>query len=179
LDTAFYEAARVAGGEPLYKATLWATILSWGIANALVAQAAVARILYSMGRDKVLPAAFAKLHVKYKTPYVSTFVVAAISLIAGIYFDGQIANLSRLVNFGALTGFVLLNLSVMRHYLLRQGSKRWFLHGVCPTLGVLIIGYVLFSMDTEAKQLGLGWLLLGAVYFAVLRLMGREFKPAL
>lgn len=179
LDTAFYEAARVAGGEPLYKATLWATILSWGIANALVAQAAVARILYSMGRDKVLPTAFAKLHVKYKTPYVSTFVVAGISLIAGIYFDGQIANLSRLVNFGALTGFVLLNLSVMRHYLLRQGSKRWFLHGVCPALGVLIIGYVLFSMETEAKQLGLGWLLLGAVYFGVLRLMGREFKPAI
>ncbi|MBY0345497.1 MAG: hypothetical protein K2P98_01370, partial [Neisseriaceae bacterium] len=102
-----------------------------------------------------------------------------ISLIAGIYFDGQIANLSRLVNFGALTGFVLLNLSVMRHYLLRLGSKRWFLHGVCPALGVLIISYVLFSMETEAKQLGLGWLLLGAVYFGVLRLMGREFKPAI
>lgn len=49
LDTAFYDTANLAGGSWLKQATIWATALSWGIANALVAQAAISRILFAMG----------------------------------------------------------------------------------------------------------------------------------
>jgi hypothetical protein len=52
----------------------------------------------------------------------------------------------------------------------RERSRRWLPHLVFPLLGLLVIGYVLQQMDDTAKQLGLGWIGLGALYFAALRL---------
>lgn len=171
LDTAFYDTANLAGGAWLKQATIWATALSWGIANALVAQAAISRILFAMGRDRQLPKILAKVHPRFKTPYVSTLLVAVISLGSGLYFNGNIDNLSRLVNFGALIGFFILHLSVINHYMIRQKSTAWVRHLVFPLVGLAIIGFVLYEMDIEAKKLGLGWLLLGIVYYFVLRVV--------
>ncbi|WP_018152667.1 APC family permease [Leeia oryzae] len=168
LDTAFYDTASVAGGNWLKQVTLWSTILSWGIANALVAQSAVARIMYSMARDRKLPSILAKIHPRFKTPYVSTFVVAAVSVVAAVYFDGQIANLSRLVNFGALMGFLLLHVSVINHHVIRNKSTDLVKHLVFPVIGLLIIMYVIYEMEWAAKELGLIWLGLGVVYYLVL-----------
>jgi amino acid transporter len=167
LDTAFYDTAHVAGGDALKQITVWATILSWGIANALVAQAAIARIMYSMARDGKLPGVLSKIHPRYKTPYISTFVVAGVSLVTALYFDGQIANLSSLVNFGALCGFVLLHVSVINHYVVRQGSRQWVSHLLVPLAGLTICGYVVYAMDAHAKTLGLAWLGIGVVYYLV------------
>jgi amino acid transporter len=52
LDTAFYVIAGEAGGTWLKNLTIIATAFSWGIANALAAQAAISRILFSMARDR-------------------------------------------------------------------------------------------------------------------------------
>lgn len=168
LDNAFYDTAAVAGGDPLRQITLWATILSWGIANALSAQMATSRILYAMARDRKLPSFLATIHPRFKTPYMSTMLVAVISVIAGVYFDGHIADLSRLVNFGALMGFLLLHLSVINHFVIRNGSKDWLKHLLFPAIGMLIIGYVIVEMEWEAKQLGLIWLSIGVVYYLLL-----------
>ena len=85
-ETAFYEIAGRAGGTPLRLLTIGANILASGIANALAAQAAVSRILFAMARDRKLPALLAKVHSRYQTPYVSTLVVAAISIAVGLFF---------------------------------------------------------------------------------------------
>ena len=47
------------------------------------------------------------------------------------------------------------------------------LHLVVPTLGFLIIGYVLFNADPLAKIGGIVWLAIGAVVFVVNRVTGR------
>lgn len=171
LDTAFYDAANVAGGSWLKYVTMWSTVISWGIANALVAQAAVSRILFAMARDKQLPALLAKVHPRLKTPYVSTLFVALISLASGLWFNGNIDNLSRLVNFGALSGFLVLHVAVINHYILRQKSTNLLMHLVFPAVGFCIIGYVIYEMDIEAKVLGLSWLAIGVVYYLVMRVM--------
>lgn len=142
-----------------------------GIANALVAQAAISRILFAMARDRKLPRILAKVHPRFKTPYVSTLLVAVISLISGLYFNGSIDNLSRLVNFGALVGFFILHLSVINHYIIRQKSTQWVRHLLLPVVGLLIIGFVIYEMDIEAKVLGLSWLVIGIVYYLVLRVV--------
>jgi preprotein translocase subunit Sss1 len=49
----------------------------------------------------------------------------------------------------------------------RKKSRNYLLHLVVPTLGFLIIGYVLFNADVLAKVGGLVWLVVGAVVFAV------------
>lgn len=167
-DTAFYEIAERAGGSWLRLVTVIAVVLASAIANAMAAQAAVSRILFAMARDGKLPAILAKIHPRFKTPYVSTLAVAAISLACGLAFSDRIDDLSKIVNFGALTGFLLLHLSVINHFFIRERSGDWLRHVVCPLAGLLVIGYVLYEMDSAAKLLGAAWIGIGVVYYLVL-----------
>jgi amino acid transporter len=169
-ETAFYEIAERAGGAWLRIVTIIAVVIATAIANAMAAQAAVSRILFAMARDGKLPSILAKVHPRFKTPYVSTLVVAGVSLLVGLLFAERIDDLTRVVNFGALTGFVLLHLSVINHYLIRGRSGDWLRHLVFPLIGMLIIAYVLYEMDRAAKILGLGWIVIGAFYYLVLTL---------
>jgi amino acid transporter len=82
-ETAFYEISRARRRPGCALITILATVLASAIANAMAAQAAVARILFAMARDGKLPAILAKIHPRYKTPYVSTLLVAVISLLVG------------------------------------------------------------------------------------------------
>jgi amino acid transporter len=167
-ETAFFEITERAGGAWLRLVSIIAVVMAAAIANAMAAQAAVSRILFAMARDGKLPTILAKVHPRYKTPYVSTLAVAGISLLGGLLFAERIDDLARVVNFGALSGFVLLHLSVINHYLIRRRSGDWLRHLICPLIGMLIIVYVLFEMDRAAKILGLGWIVLGIFYYAVL-----------
>lgn len=177
LDIVFYEIAGAAGGEWLKTLTILATVVSWGIADALVAQVAISRILFSMGRDRKLPAVLAKVHPRFQTPYVSTILVAIISLAVGLFFQSQISLLTSLVNFGALTGFILLHVSVINHYIIRQKSKNFLAHLILPAIGMIVIGYVLYGMDSLAIKAGSIWVLIGIVYLFFLSKVFKQ-KPA-
>jgi amino acid transporter len=169
-ETAFYEIAEHAGGAWLRLLTILAVVLASAVANAMAAQAAVSRILFAMARDGKLPSVMAKVHPRFKTPYVSTLVVSGVSLLVGLLFADRIDDLTRVVNFGALTGFVLLHLSVINHFLMRRRSRDWLRHLLFPLIGMLIITYVLYEMDRAAKLLGLAWISIGILYYLVLTL---------
>ena len=175
-ETAFYEVAERAGGIWLRNLTLIVIVIASGIANAMAAQAAVSRILFAMARDRKLPTVLARVHPRYRTPYVSTLVVAAISLVVGLFFTKRVDDLTRIVNFGALTGFLLLHLSVINHYFIRERSGDWLRHLLFPLGGLLVIGYVVYEMDNAAKMMGACWIAAGIVYFVVLTFVLR--KPA-
>jgi amino acid transporter len=128
----------------------------------------VSRVLFAMARDGKLPAVLAKIHPRYKTPYVSTLVVAVVSLLVGLLFSARIDQLSSIINFGALVSFVLLHMSVINHYFIRQRTGQWLLHLVLPLVGMSIILYVLFEMDRLAQIMGTTWLAIGIIYFLVL-----------
>jgi amino acid transporter len=100
-------------------------------------------------------------------------VVSAISVVLVLFFVGQIALISSLVNFGALFAFCLLHISVVWYYIGRKKSKNYLLHLVVPTLGFLIIAYVLFNADYLAKVGGIVWLCIGAAVFIINRVRGR------
>src|SRR5450631_1170985 len=167
-ETAFYEVAQRAGGAGLRLVTIVAVVIASAIANAIAAQAAVARILFAMARDGKLPAVLAKIHPRYKTPYVSTLAVAFVSLLVGLLFSTRVDDLGRIVNFGALTSFLLLHLSVINHFFLRRRSGDWLRHVVVPLVGSSVIGFVLYEMDRSAKILGACWIAIGIVYYVVL-----------
>jgi amino acid transporter len=173
-ETAFYEVAQRAGGAWLRLVTILAVVMA-AIANAMAAQAAVSRILFAMARDGKLPAILAKVHPRFKTPYVSTLAVALVSLVVGLFFSDRIDDLTRVVNFGALGGFVLLHLSVISYYFLRRRSGDWLRHIVFPLTGLAIIVYVLYEMDRAAKILGAWWIAIGVIYYLIL--VFRSKKP--
>ena len=167
--TAFYDIAQLAGGPWLRLATIIAVVLASAIANAMAAQAAVSRILFAMARDGKLPRVLAKVHPRYQTPYVSTLVVALVSLLVGLFFAERVDALASIVNFGALASFVLLHLSVINHYFVRGKSGDWLRHLALPTAGLMIVLYVLIEMQGAAQLLGATWILIGAVYYLILR----------
>jgi amino acid transporter len=177
-ETAFFDIAGLAGGAWLKLLVIVAVVLASAIANAMAAQAAVARILFAMARDRKLPAVLAKVHPRFKTPYVSTLAVAGVSVLVGCLFSQRIDDLTRVVNFGALSGFVLLHLSVINHFFLRQRSGDWLRHLAFPLIGLAIILYVLYEMDRAAKILGVCWIAIGAVYYGALALRGRRLIGA-
>jgi amino acid transporter len=174
--TAFYEISERAGGPWLRLVIILANVLASGIANAMVAQAAVSRILYSMARDGKMPAALAKIHPRFRTPYVSTIVVAVMGLLVGLLFAEHIDDLASVVNFGALSSFLLLHIAVVHHFLIRQRSGQWLRHLLCPLAGFLVIAYVLYEMDRSAKIMGGCWIAIGVLYYLVLTFVLR--KPA-
>ncbi|HZK83468.1 MAG TPA: amino acid permease [Desulfosporosinus sp.] len=173
LDGAFYEIAQIAGGKWLAGLSIVATALAWGIANALVAQAAISRILFSMARDHKLPAILALIHPKYKTPYVSTLLVSLITLtiiVAGI----EISDLASLINFGALSAFLILHVTVINHFIVRKKSRDYFNHLLLPVIGFSIIGYVWMNLGFLAKELGFVWISIGLFYMIIMKLLGKK-----
>jgi amino acid transporter len=176
--TAFYDAAEVAGGHWLGILTAVATAIAWGFANSLVAQAATSRLLFAMARDKQLPSFLAQIHPTRRVPVNATFLVAVISLALGLYMtsrdDYGIATLSTLVNFGALTAFLLLHVSVVVHFIVRKKSTDYWRHLVVPVIGFAILLYVVINAQLAAQRVGLIWLGAGIVLVLVLLATGRE-----
>jgi amino acid transporter len=163
---AFFTLVQAASNTGWMNAFFAVNVMAVGFANAMAAQAATSRLLYSMSRDGQLPKFLSKISSR-KVPISAILVVSALSIVLVLFFVGQIGLISSLVNFGALFAFCLLHVSVIWYYLVRQKSKNYLLHLVVPTLGFLIIGYVLFNADALAKIGGLVWLVIGAVVFAI------------
>ncbi|MMZ55281.1 hypothetical protein SAMN04487909_11313 [Aneurinibacillus migulanus] len=82
----------------------------------------------------------------------------------------QLAALASLVNFGALTAFLLLHVSVINYFIIKQKSTRYVQHLTLPLIGFIIIGYVWYSLDALSKELGFIWLGVGVIYFIFLKL---------
>ena len=175
--TAFYDAAAVAAGTWLAKLTALATAIAWGFANALVAQAATSRLLYAMARDRQLPAFLAKVHPRHGVPVNATLLTAIVSLVLGLYMasrDDGITLLATLVNFGALSAFLVLHVSVISHYLVRGKSRNYWKHLIAPGLGFAILFYVVINAKVAAQTLGFVWLAIGVVLLVVLLSTGRK-----
>ena len=175
--TSFYDAAAVAGGAWLSTVTALATAVAWGFANSLVAQAATSRLLFAMARDRQLPSFLAKVHPTKGVPVNATLLVAVISLALGLYMASRsdgITLLSTLVNFGALSAFLVLHVSVVVHYVFRKGSRDWWRHLVAPTLGFVVLAFVVVNADVAAQTLGFVWLGIGAAVLSALVVTGRR-----
>ncbi|WP_030435780.1 APC family permease [Actinoplanes subtropicus] len=178
--TAFYDAARAAGGGWLASLTALATAIAWGFANSLVAQAATSRLLYAMARDRQMPAFLARINEKHKVPANATLLVAAVSLALGLYMatrDDGISLLSTLVNFGAMTAFLALHVAVVVHYVVRRHSRDWLRHLAVPVIGFLILLYVVINANIAAQRLGFIWLGIGVLVLISFYVSGR--RPAL
>jgi amino acid transporter len=178
--TAFYDAAEAAGGHWLYVVTAVATAVAWGFANSLVAQAATSRLLFAMARDRQLPAFLARVHPTRRVPVNATLLVAVVSLALGIYMsqrDDGISLLSTLVNFGALSAFLLLHVAVVVHFVVRHKSRDWWRHLAVPVIGFAILFYVVINAKVAAQELGFVWLGIGLVLLVFLVATGR--KPEL
>lgn len=168
-DNAFFDAAFLAGGAPLKIFLLIVNIIAIGIANTLAANAAASRIVYGMARDRFLPEVLAKVHPKYRTPWVATVAIGVLSVVLGVTL--HIDFLAKLINFGAMTSFIILNISVFWLFWVREkqrgGLANLVGNLVCPFIGTAILSYVWVNFDAATMEIGFIWLALGIIVGAV------------
>jgi amino acid transporter len=173
-NAAFYDITTRIGGYGLKFLLAVPGVFVAALAGALTAQAATARLLYSMARDGKLPRVLAHIEPKRKVPDRALFLIAAVTLALGIGLVDELELLTSMVSFGALIGFLLLHVSVMAYFLYRQKSRNYLRHLVVPLIGFAIIGYVLWNAQEDAKIAGGLWLLAGLALFVTLKFMGRS-----
>ena len=89
--------------------------------------------------------------------------MGALALIGGLVIDFDLS--IQLLNFGALIGFMGVNIAAFVRYFVRS-EKKTFLSFVLPLLGFVLCLYVWWSLEAVAKRVGLAWLAFGIVYGA-------------
>ncbi|KRL02615.1 APC family permease [Liquorilactobacillus capillatus] len=179
-DTAFLGILQRVGGTWLVKLADITIILSFGFASGQEGQTAISRILYAMGRDGILPSPLAKLHRKYQTPVNAILLVGLISLVISLTLS-QTA-VSNLISFGALFGFILLNLSVIWKFYIK-GDHDSFLafvkYALSPFIGFAVSSWIFLSLSLDAKILGAIWILVGLVILLVKTKFFKTKTPSL
>lgn len=168
-DAAGFAVALALGGRAL------STLVSVGqvvgsLASALAGQAGAARLLFGMSKDGGLPvAALGRLHPRRRTPDNATALLAVTSALGLLLPLGEAI---ALVNFGALLGFFLVNLSVVGYFVVREkrrSPRDLLLYLVLPLLGAAVVTALFVGLSTRAKAIGTVWLTLGS-----LRLLSRS-----
>jgi amino acid transporter len=161
VDTGSTDVMLAAGGKFL-NIFFTAAYVAGALGSALTSQASVARILYAMGRDGILPRRiFGHVSVRFSTPTWAILVVSVVSL-AAVWVD--LATLSSVVSFGALVAFSVVNLSVLKHYFIDEGEKNVVNNLVLPLIGFALTVWLWTSLSGDALKIGLIWLAIGFVW---------------
>ncbi len=168
-ENAWFYGCEMIGGELFRNIMLIINIVAIGIANIMNAQIASSRLLFSMGRDAVIPRIFGKVHPKYQTPWVGAIFIGAVALVLSLVLT--MADLATLVNFGALASFIMLNFAVFWYFFIKEKKRYSFgnivKYLICPWLGILILGYVFTGFDVMTYALGVTWFIIGFIICAV------------
>jgi len=132
------------------------------IGSALTSQASVARILFAMGRDGIMPRkVFGHVSVRFATPTFAILVVSVISL-AALWIE--LGFLASIVSFGALVAFSAVNLTVIKHYYIDRGEKNVLNNIILPLIGFALTVWLWFNLSALTLWVGLIWLAIGFVW---------------
>jgi len=152
-------------GNKLVYAWMIASTFAACAASAMSSQASVSRILYAMGRDKVLPQQlFGVIWPRFGTPARATCVVSLLALSA-FFISLELA--ATVISFGALIGFFFVNIAVPRVFLRYPANRTpigWLRYAVIPAIGTLLTIWLWTSLSAEAFKIGFIWLGVGLAW---------------
>ena len=184
-------------GSPWDKLVILAIVTS-AVASTQTTIIPASRTSFSMARADALPRGLAAIHPRFRTPHVSTIVVAAlaISLVRPRELHQRELPLRHASALALMIAFyyALSGLACVVYYRreLTRSVKNFVFIGVAPLVGAAMLGYLFIEAvrsfaDPEASYtgqqflglgvplvIGLGFLLLGAVIMVLWRLGGHE-----
>ena len=153
-------------GKPWVQAVVSAGALAGMTSVLLVFQLGQPRIFMAMARDGLLPAYFAKIHPRYRTPHVTTIwtgiVVGTVAMVT------DIGSLADLTNIGTLFAFILVCLGVVALRRTNPERPRPFrVPGVpvVPALGGLLCVTLMLSLPVLTWLRFFAWLAVGLVIY--------------
>jgi len=164
VDTAFVHVARRAGGEMLFN-LVSATLLVATIGSGSSAHIGAARLLYGMGRSNALPRGFfASIDARRNIPRNNVILVGAIAAVGALLISFQLG--AEMLNFGAFIAFMGVNLAAFLRYWVHARVRR-IGNLILPLLGLVVCGYLWWSLRWPAKLAGTAWVVLGVIYGAI------------
>jgi putrescine importer len=164
VDSGSLDVMTTAGGQFL-NTFFTAAYVAGCIGSALTSQASVARILYAMGRDGIMPRkVFGHVSMRFATPTFAILFVSVVSLLA-IWIT--LAFLASIVSFGALVAFSVVNLAVIKHYFVDEGEKNVINNLILPAIGFLLTAWLWTSLSGTTLVYGSIWLAIGFVWLLV------------
>jgi len=178
-ETAFLDVSKRVGGMLLFHG-MAAMLIAANFAGALSAQAGAARLLFSMGRDNILPRKiFGYLDPRHSNPSRNIWIIGCLVLIGALLLSYEQS--AEVLNFGAFLSFMGVNAAAVRQfYFLGVGGhrKRLLTDALLPLLGFLFCLGIWLGLQTPAKVIGSAWLLVGIVY-AGAKTRGFREKPVM
>jgi amino acid transporter len=170
-------------GSPLDKILIIA-VLSSAAASTQTTILPTARTTLSMARAHAMPESLGKVHPRYLTPHISTILMGALSILwyvgltlfsEDILFDSLAALGLMIAFYIGITGFAC---TIYYRRELMRSVKNFFFIGVGPTVGGLILFYLLIKngielSDPANSESGNSWFGIGpplviAVFFLLL-----------
>ena len=128
------------------------------------------RIFYTMAHDGMLPPMLARVHPKFRTPWINTLIVGVCA--AGAAGFTSLDSLSNLTNVGSLAAFAIVCITVLYLRYTSPDMVRPFrapFSPVTPIIGALMCMFLLMSLMSHAatRNFFLIYLAVGiGVYFA-------------
>src|SRR5207248_4030943 len=147
----------------------------------------ISRLSWSLAEHRQLPSAFARLHPHYRTPW---FTITFFSILATILLiPGKTDFLGNLYSFGAMLSFTTAHVAIValryrdpdRNRPYRAPWNVRFRGAVVPlgavvgALGTFAAWVSVVVLHTEARTVGIGWMVAGtAGYFVYRRRQGLD-----
>ncbi|HET6569485.1 MAG TPA: amino acid permease, partial [Rhodothermales bacterium] len=161
------QALNVAGLQTVGWIVSFGAVISLS-AVLLVFQYGQPRIFFAMARDGLFPRWAAKVHGKYRTPYVTTLLTGIVVALGALVADEN--EIYDLTNIGTLSAFAIVCIGVVVLRYRDPGRPRPFrvpAVWLVGPLGAAACLYTMYGLPTRAwERFGI-WLVIGlALYFA-------------
>ncbi len=171
VDAPFIYALQQVQAPALFRYLIEAATLAGLTSVILVSLLGQPRIFFAMAKDGLLPDTFAKIHPKYGTPHVTTWITGiSCAIIAGLF---PLNLLGELISIGTLLAFALVCAGVLVLRRTQPAMPRSFRTPwvpFVPVLGILICIAQMFALPTITWLNLTIWLALGfVVYFGYSR----------
>ncbi|MGH9469285.1 MAG: APC family permease [Terriglobia bacterium] len=170
LETAFMDVCRRVGGMPLFEG-MGAILILAALGSGLTGTLGAARLLFGMGRDRVLPKRFfGHLSPGSGTPTYNILLISALAYAGAValnYIGNAYEHAGELMNFGAFLAFMGVNFSVFWHFSIRRQSgrpRRLISDAILPLAGFIFCGLIWWNLSVLAKVVGGVWFLAGFLY---------------
>lgn len=136
------------------------------------------RIFFTMSRDGLLPNVFSKVHPRFFTPHVITYVTGiVVSLCAALFPVGKLADTS---NAGTLLAFAMVSVGVMILRRKQPDRKRPFrtpmVWIVCP-LAVAGCLLLFVNLSGVAKSVFVVWAAIGLIFYRLYGYKRSQMSP--
>ena len=162
------EAMRAQGPKLAWARWCVSVVAIFGLVSVLlVTLLGQVRIFYAMGRDGLLPAAFARIHPRFNTPHVGSIVTGVgAALFAGLF---PLDLLGDLVSIGTLLAFAVVSAGVLILRRTMPDAPRAFrtpLMPFTPIAAVLACIALMYSLSGDTWVRLAVWLVIGGVIYA-------------